>query len=99
MAERVAEHAMEVADVASALKRIWQSVLGVPVGGADNFLDLGGDSFDAVRIVTRIRGELGCEISLIDLFDRPSIEEFAPVVTQSLALVQHAAAVSAEQDT
>lgn len=99
MAERVAVSAMEVADIMSALKRIWQAVLGVPVRSADNFLDLGGDSFDAVRIVTRIRGELGCEISIIDLFDRPSIEELMPVVTQFMALVQHAPAVSAEQDT
>jgi acyl carrier protein len=73
------------ADVTSALQRIWQTVLGVPVGPADNFFDLQGDSYKAVRVLTYLRSELGCQISLFELFDRPTIGELAPLVTQALA--------------
>jgi hypothetical protein len=41
-----------MADMASTLLRIWHDVFGVPVGVTDNFFDLGGDSFAALRACT-----------------------------------------------
>ena len=57
------------------MQAAWQKVLDVAyVGPEDDFFDLGGDSFKAMRLVREIR-ELGHEISVIDLFKYPTILE------------------------
>jgi acyl carrier protein len=81
-ASKAAGKEMADAEKTAALMRIWHEVLGVPVEPDDDFFDLGGDSFEAVRILTRIRNELGCDISPVELFDRPTIEELVPIMTQ-----------------
>jgi acyl carrier protein len=85
MPEQSANKTVAEAEITSTLTRIWQEILGIPVAPDDNFFDLGGESFEAVRIITRIREELGCEISPADLFDQPTIEELVPVMAQFLA--------------
>jgi acyl carrier protein len=94
MAQESLRPPVAIADVVVVLRRIWQTVLGVPVGPTDNFFDKGGDSFGAVRVLTDIREELGCEISPVDLFDRPTIAELAPVVAQFLARGEDIAVLS-----
>lgn len=89
---------MATTDVVAVLQRIWQTVLGVPVGPTDNFFDKGGDSFGAVRVLTDLREELGCEISPVDLFDWPTIAELAPVVVQFLAQGNDIAVLSSDQN-
>jgi acyl carrier protein len=69
-----------MADMVSTLLGIWRDVFGVPVGVTDNFFDLGGDSFAALRVLARIRDELRCEISIADLLDYPTIAELTAVV-------------------
>ena len=76
-------------EVQSVLLGIWQDVLGVPVKASDSFFDLNGDSFTAMRALSLIRAQLGCAISIVDLFDYPSVEELAPLVQQSLVGDQH----------
>ena len=50
-----------------ALVRIWSEALGVTwLGVDDNFLDAGGDSLIALRIVAQIKATLGVEFSLTD---------------------------------
>jgi acyl carrier protein len=87
-----------VAEVAATLQRIWEAVLGTPVSPTDNFLDLGGDSFRVVRVLTIVREELGCEISPVDMFDRPTVAELAPLVVQLLSQGEHAAAIPADRE-
>lgn len=56
---------------------VWSEVLGTPVPSVtDNFFDLGGDSFKAVRAVRA----LGAEVSVMDLFQRPTIEGLAALL-------------------
>jgi acyl carrier protein len=69
-----------MADMASTLLAIWHDVLGVPVGVTDNFFDLGGDSFAAMRVLARVRDELSYEISIADLLDYPTIAELTAIV-------------------
>lgn len=78
------------ADVMPVLLSIWQRVFEVEVSTADNFFDLDGDSFTAMRILARIRDELECEISIADLLDFPTVAELAAVVQQSRTRVRHA---------
>ncbi|MCA4965396.1 non-ribosomal peptide synthetase [Pseudomonas sp. Y24-6] len=62
----------------SALAAIWQAVLGMPqVGIDDNFFELGGDSLQVLKVISRVRSqpELGFELKLRDLMQKPSIAE------------------------
>jgi amino acid adenylation domain-containing protein len=60
---------------------IWAEVLGMErVGIHDNFFEHGGHSLRATQVVSRVRGALGAEISLRDLFDAPTVAELAVCV-------------------
>ncbi|MDB6057079.1 MAG: tycC, partial [Verrucomicrobiales bacterium] len=64
-----------------ALAKVWQEVLGLKtVGANDNFFELGGDSIRSIRVLVRA-GEEGLNISLEDLFGKPTIRELAAVTT------------------
>jgi acyl carrier protein len=52
-------------DLERQLCRIWSGMLNVqPVGIYDNFFDLGGHSLLAVQLLSRLKDELGIELSL-----------------------------------
>jgi hypothetical protein len=53
-------------------------VLGLPrVGAHDNFFDLGANSVHVVRVHNALHAALGREISLIDMFNHPSVHRLA----------------------
>jgi len=58
--------------------REWRDVLGAPnLGADDDFFELGGDSLIAVRLTARLRRELGCEMTVADLFQARTAGELA----------------------
>lgn len=60
-------------DTESALLGIWSAVLDVErVGIHDDFMDLGGDSFGAMRCINRIKATFGVELPLDVFFVQPA---------------------------
>jgi amino acid adenylation domain-containing protein len=65
-------------DVEEAIARVWQKVLEIPsVGIHDDFLDLGGHSLKATKVVSRIRKEHGYDLHLVDIFRSPTVAGLA----------------------
>ena len=70
--------------VEQTLAEIWSRVLGVDhVGVYDDFFELGGHSLLAMQAISRVRASFQVELSVRDLFDRPTISQLAQVVEQA----------------
>ncbi|WP_369381995.1 amino acid adenylation domain-containing protein [Streptomyces sp. cg36] len=66
------------------LSTIWCRVLGRDqVGVEENFFDLGGHSLLLVRAQGAVNEELGCELSVVDLFSHPSVRALARHLTET----------------
>ncbi|MCJ1261333.1 hypothetical protein MMC22_001197 [Lobaria immixta] len=71
------------------LQRLWAAVLNVDVdfiSADDNFLQLGGDSINAIRLVSACRSD-GMSLSVPDIFKNPILSKMAEAL-QISALVQ-----------
>ncbi|HEV2844099.1 MAG TPA: phosphopantetheine-binding protein, partial [Thermoanaerobaculia bacterium] len=65
-------------DLERVIAGVVAQVLGVPrVGAHDNFFDLGASSVHVVRVHNALHAALGREISLIDMFNHPSVHRLA----------------------
>jgi acyl carrier protein len=65
----------------SSLSRIWAEVLGIEdISMDDDLLQLGADSLQAVRAISRIAAVLGVELPLTAVFDAPTVEKLAIAV-------------------
>ncbi len=74
----VREYEAPQGETETALAEIWSELLGVErVGRWDNFFELGGHSLLAMRVVSRIRQGLRVAITIVDLFERPTLSGLA----------------------
>src|SRR5581483_6068271 len=70
--------------VEELLVPVWQETLGVErVGAHDDFFELGGNSLQAMRLMSRAREALGLAIPLRQLFDTPTIAGLADAVARA----------------
>ncbi|MBS1806280.1 MAG: non-ribosomal peptide synthetase [Acidobacteria bacterium] len=62
----------------SLVARVWQEALGIPaVGLEENFFDLGAHSLTVAEVQAKLQSELGCEITLVDLFQYSTVKALA----------------------
>ena len=63
------------------LVAIWEELLGrAPIGIRESFFDLGGHSLLAVRLMARLRAELGRDLPLATLFELGTVERLAQLL-------------------
>jgi acyl carrier protein len=61
-------------DLEAALARIWGTVLGrARIGVNENFFEVGGTSLRAVQVVATIKKELNRTLSIVNLFEYPTL--------------------------
>ena len=61
-------------DLEGKLVKIWEQVLGIDqIGVYDDFFELGGHSLMFTQIISRVRKIASIDISIKDLFEKPSI--------------------------
>ncbi|MCC5615049.1 amino acid adenylation domain-containing protein [Nostoc sp. CHAB 5836] len=66
-----------------SLVKLWENLLKTNhIGVTENFFDLGGHSFLAVRLMAQIQDKFGHNLSLSTLFENPTIEKLAVIVSQ-----------------
>jgi amino acid adenylation domain-containing protein len=68
-------------DLERRLAGIWSEILGIePIGREDGFFDLGGSSLLALRLLSRIRQELGADVPAVKIFEQPSLAALAAAI-------------------
>jgi amino acid adenylation domain-containing protein len=93
--DRPALNAVYVAprtDLEQFLAALWRDVVQVDqVGSNDNFFELGGNSIQAAVLINRLQERLGQRVSVIALFDAPTVAglahhllEFCPETVREL---------------
>ncbi|MCF1436845.1 alpha/beta fold hydrolase [Agrobacterium vitis] len=70
--------------VESKIATAWRSVLKIKhVQAEDNFFSLGGDSLAAARLTSALADQYGISLSVLDVFDYPTIAQMASVLNES----------------
>jgi len=65
-------------EIEERIAAVWCQLLGVEdIGIDDNFFDLGGNSLIGLKVVSRLKRELGTEIAMVKLFEGPTVRAFA----------------------
>ena len=66
----------------SKIQKIWEDLLGIsPIGIKDDFLELGGDSLLAIRMITQVERAIGLDIPISVLASETSIESLAEFIS------------------
>ncbi|MGV3610695.1 MAG: amino acid adenylation domain-containing protein [Fluviicola sp.] len=64
------------------LSQQWKQVLGLSkIGIKNSFFDLGGHSLNATQLASKVKSELSLDLSIKDIFDHPTVEEQAVLLS------------------
>ncbi|MDZ8090962.1 MAG: amino acid adenylation domain-containing protein [Nostoc sp. DedQUE05] len=76
--QELSDYVMPNTEVESIIAGIWQKALAVEkVGIYNNFFELGGHSLLLVKINHELQEELGLELSIVDMFNYPTIHSLS----------------------
>lgn len=79
------QHVAPQGEIENALARIWRELLQVDcVGRDDDFFALGGHSLLLTQALTRIRRDFALELQLSELFDAPTLRQWASHIEMHL---------------
>ncbi|HEX7955462.1 MAG TPA: non-ribosomal peptide synthetase, partial [Pyrinomonadaceae bacterium] len=68
-------------EVERIIASVWQEVLKLKeVGLHDNFFDLGGNSLLAIQVHDKLKGQLGRDFPMVELFKQPTVSALAKYV-------------------
>lgn len=77
----LADYEAPRSELEQQLAAIWGELLQVErVGLKDNFFELGGHSLLLVRVISRLKNELGIELPMQDFYTATSVEELAALI-------------------
>jgi len=83
------EYEVPSGETEEQLAAIWANLLGMErIGRHDNFFELGGHSLLAVQVILRARETFDVEVPLRGLFEHPSLQALADLIT-TLQLAQY----------
>lgn len=76
----------------AAIMGIWQEVLELSsITTTESFFNIGGDSIIAIRVVNRLKKELGANIQLADFFEHDTIQKLSAFIDREHQDNQHEA--------
>ncbi len=71
-------------DTQKIIAGIFEDVLGIKkVGIKDDFFELGGHSLKATKVINRLEAEVGCRVSLKDIFTYSTVKQLSEIVDKS----------------
>ncbi|HEV2205771.1 MAG TPA: amino acid adenylation domain-containing protein [Candidatus Acidoferrales bacterium] len=80
------------------LVELWKEILQIDqIGVDDNFFDLGGTSVTAARMVALYQARYGRKISVLKVFEHPTVSQFAREIEQEEKELTHAASNNGNQ--
>jgi amino acid adenylation domain-containing protein len=88
-----------LSELEAELAAVWAALLDREVGPDENFFEVGGHSLLAIRLIARIRTDLGVKLTLKALIDAPTISEFAARIEAARASTPRPAAPVSELQT
>ena len=82
---RHSQSATPASEVERLIARAWKEVLGIEeVGLDDNFFDRGGTSVQMVQLHAQLRGRLGHDLALVDMFVKyPTVRSLAATFSEA----------------
>ena len=77
-------------EVEEALAQIWEETLGMAqLDREDDFFGLGGNSLLSMRLVDKIAERFGIQLTVVALFQHPTIRAIAALIEDSLSEREH----------
>jgi hypothetical protein len=85
MVQRAGVGELPMSQAERNLSRIWQHLLKVDqVYLEDNFFDLGGHSLLTIELAQLLKAATGQMLSIADVFENPTLREFAPLLDDAV---------------
>ncbi|MGG3625636.1 amino acid adenylation domain-containing protein [Bacillus gobiensis] len=76
-----------VTEMQLSITKLWSEILNVDekeIGINNSFFELGGDSMQAIRMMTKLQKELSMQLSLKDFYQEPSVRSLANLAEQKM---------------